>query len=513
MEDQSMMNYGGKLQRAPTLRDATSICFEHWQLFLLVFCPILLGAVLSALMTPRTYEAETEILVKRERADPVVSPAASDSAASLPPAVTEEDLNSEVELLRSRDLLEKVVTTCALNQPRGTPCWERFVDGIESASPDQRTEQFGIPLAVRALHKKLKVDSIRKTNLIRVTYTSPDPKLAAFVLMRLTDLYLEKHLEVERPPGTFQFFQQQADQYWEALEAAEQRLADFDRAQNTVSAQTEMAGAQQKLAEFQANLRQTRSAIAATTERIQTLTTQLASMPERLTTQVRTSPLLLQQMKSNLLTLQMKRTELADKYAPSQRAVRELGSEIADTEAAIAQEENSPLHEDTTDRNPTYQWLSEDLAKSTTERVSLQALAAALKQQVNAYRADLLALDQKDREQQDLIRSVKSEEANYLLYLNKREEARISDALDQKRIVNASIVETATVPALPSGLGPVLMVFMGLFLASFAGIGAAFARQYASASFRNPEEVELFLGVPLLASFPSDELLQNGSGH
>ena len=512
MEDQSMMLYAGRLQRAPTLRDAASICFEHWRLSLLIFCPILLGALLSALMTPRTYEAETKILVKRERVDPVVSPA-SDSAANLPSVVTEEDLNSEVELLRSRDLLEKVVTTCGLDRRRDSSLLGRLILELRSASADQRAKQFAVPFAVRALQRNLKVDSIRKTNLIRVTYASPDPKLAASVLKTLTDLYLVKHLEVERPPGTFLFFQQQADQYWEALQAAEERLAEFNRAQNTVSAQAEMAGAEQKLAEFQGSLRQTRSAIAGTTERIQILTTQLASTPDRLTTQVRTSPLLLQQMKSNLLALQLKRTELADKYALSHRVVREVDSQIAETEAAIAQEEISPLHEDTTDRNLTYQWLSEDLVKSTTELASLRAEAVALEQQVDAYRADLLTLDKKDREQQDLIRTVKSEEANYLLYLNKREEARISDALDQKRIVNASIVEKATVPALPSGLGPVLIFFLGLFMASFSGVGAAFAKQYISSSFRNPEEVELILGVPLLASFPRDELPQNGAGH
>jgi len=511
MEDQSMTLYGERLQRAPTLRDATSICFEHWRLFLLVFCPILLGAALSALMTPSTYEAETKILVKRERMDPVVSP--ENQAATSPPVVTEEDLNSEVELLKSRDLLEKVVTTCELDQRRDKSLWDNLLRPVQPTWSQQRTREFAVARAVRLLRTKLKVDSIRKTNLIRITYTSSDPKLAASVLKALTDSYLVKHLDVQRPHGTFAFFQQEANQYWEALKAAEKQLSDFNRAQNTVSAGAEMAAAQLKLADFQANLRQTRSAIAATTERIRTLNTQVASTPKRLTTQVRTNTTLLQQLKSNLLALQLKRVELAGKYAPSQRSVRELESQIAETEAAIAQEESSPLHEDATDSNPTYQWLSEDLAKSTTELASLRAQATALEQQIGAYRADLLTLDRKGLEQQDLLRNVKSQEANYLLYVNKREEARISDALDRNGIVNASIVEKATVPALPSGLGPVLTLFMGFFMAGFAGIGAAFTKQYIGSSFRKPEEVELILGVPLLASFPRDEPPRDVADH
>ena len=230
----------------------------------------------------------------------------------------------------------------------------------------------------------------------------------------------------------------------------------------------------------------------------------MASASNRLTTQVRTNSLLLEQLKSSLLALELKRMELAGKYAASYRPLREVESQIAETKAAIAQEEDSPLHEDTTDRNPTYQWMADELAKARTELASLEAQGAALEEQVGTYRSDLLALDKKDLEQQDLIRNAKSEEANYLLYVNKREEARISDALDQKHIVNASIVEAATVPALPIGLGPALTLFMGLIVASFAGLGAAFTKQYVSSTFSNPDEVELLLGVPLLASFPKD---------
>jgi uncharacterized protein involved in exopolysaccharide biosynthesis len=503
MENENIEIYGGRLQRTFTPRDAAGVCFQHWHLILLVFCPIFVGAILSALISPKIYQAETEILVRRERSDPVVSPG-SDAASNLATTVTEEDLNSEVELLKNRELLNKVVIACGLDRRPQDSVMENLLLGSgKNASPDQRQEYL-VPLAVRALQKKLKVDTIRKTNLIRVTYESPDPKLAATVLKTLTDLYLQKHLEVQRPPGTFAFFQQQTARYWEALRGAEERLVEFNRSQNTVSAENEKMGAEQKLAEFQGNLRQARAAIAATNERIQAVTTQMASTPDRLTTQVHTSSRLLEQMKSSLLTLELKRAELAGKYGASYRPLREVESQIAETKEAIAQEENSPVHEDTTDRNPTYQWMSEDLEKSRADLVTFRAQAAALEKQVGAYRSDLLELDKKELEQQDLIRDAKSQESNYLLNLNKREEARISDALDQKRIVNASIVEAATVPALPAGLGAALTLFIGFIVASFAGVGSAFAKQYVSSSFRSPDEVELLLGVPLLASFPKD---------
>jgi len=48
------------------------------------------------------------------------------------------------------------------------------------------------------------------------------------------------------------------------------------------------------------------------------------------------------------------------------------------------------------------------------------------------------------------FRSAKLAEDNCLLYSRKQEEAQIQDALDQRRIVNVSIAEQPTVPALPS---------------------------------------------------------------
>ena len=52
-----------------------------------------------------------------------------------------------------------------------------------------------------ALENKLQIEPLKKTDLIQVTYDSPDPQLAARVLRTLGNLYLEKTVEVHRPPG------------------------------------------------------------------------------------------------------------------------------------------------------------------------------------------------------------------------------------------------------------------------------------------------------------------------
>jgi uncharacterized protein involved in exopolysaccharide biosynthesis len=183
--------------------------------------------------------------------------------------------------------------------------------------------------------------------------------------------------------------------------------------------------------------------------------------------------------------------------------LRDLESQIAQAREAITKEENLPLHDDTTNSNPTYQWMSDELAKSKTDLASLKRQAAETEQQIIAYRSELLVLDGKDLEQQDLVRAAKIQETNYLLYQNKREEARISDALDQKHIVNVAVAEAATIPALPSGLSRAAMLLVGFGLATWFSVGTAFITDhFVSDSLRTSDDVRCLLELPVLASFP-----------
>ena len=89
------------------------------------------------------------------------------------------------------------------------------------------SEEAQIAKAVRQLSTKLKIEPLRKTNVISVKYEASDPELAAHVLNVLASLYVEKHLEVHRPSGEFKFFDQQTEQYRNGLTAAEERLNEF----------------------------------------------------------------------------------------------------------------------------------------------------------------------------------------------------------------------------------------------------------------------------------------------
>lgn len=472
-----------------TVRDFAAMAFRRSRTLMWCFFGVLLGSLVAAVVWP-TYRAQTEILVRRQRVDPVVTPE-QNSQMVVNATVTEEEINSEVELITGEDVLRKVVLQCGLDQPHS---WLGRMFG--SHDPEHR-----IGKAVSNLRSSLGVDSLPKTNVIRITYSSSNPKMAAQVLSVLDDVYLQKHEEVQRTPGQFQFFDQQVQRAKAELDSAEERLKAFPQEAGTANPSLGRDITLQKVNDFNASLGQIEAAMAESKKKIDAMEQLSKTTPTRLTTQMRQqddAPVL-QQMKSTLLGLELKRSDLASKYQPDYPPLQELDREIANTRAAIAGEK--PLNDVTTDQNPASAWINSELVKTKAELRGYEAKAAETQVLVRQTLASAEKLDKQGVEQGDLVRTAKAAEDNYLLYLHKREEARITDALDAQRILNVAIAEKPSVPSLPRE-SLLMYGLIGVFLAATVSAGAVFTLEYFDPSFHTPAEVEAFLNRPVLAAVP-----------
>jgi uncharacterized protein involved in exopolysaccharide biosynthesis len=480
----------GKAAFGFSLRDVLTILFRHKRVVVLSFLGILTGAVLAAVFHAPEYRASTKFLIERERLDPVISPGQS-TPAEARSEVTEEELNSEVELIESADVLRQVVVSCGLHQKKS------FLTSLFGAG-DESTR---IAKAANRLQSELKIEVVRKSNVISVSYVANDPELAARVLSVLGDAYLKKNVAVHRPPGQFEFFDQETEAYRKNLADAETKLKTFSTEDGGVAPQIARDITLQKLSEFRASLQQTRAEIAGTEERIRALEKQAGTTPQRLTTQASQTDdaQVLQGLKNTLMTLELKRTELLTKYQPTYALVQEVDKEIADARASIANEESRPIRAETTDRNPTYSWINEELAKAKADYSGLQARAAATQAIVVNYEKKAEELDQKGIVQQGLLRTMKTDEENYLMYQRKREEARMTNALDQTRILNVAIAEQPIAPTLPSN-SPWAALVVGGLLAVMVSLGTAFILDFMDTSFRTPAEVLTELNVPVLGA-------------
>lgn len=495
MDGKAITVYRPPTRSPNTPREVFGILFRHRRMVATVFLGTFGGIALATLLFGIKYRAHTQILVKRERPDAVVS---ADSNTGVPPQDDQaraREINTEVELLNSNDLLEQVVKASHLDES-ANHFWSQWLHPLRSK--DESTAK-----AVQALQGKLTVAPIPDSNIIDVSYTSRNPEQAAEVLRNLDKLYVAKHVAVNRPPGVTDFFDQQTRQYQNQLAQAEARLASFDLQQNAADPGLEKEILLRKANEFDGVLKQAQADITETTKRIRALQGELASTPDRLPTQQTTSDnaQLMANLKSSLQDLESKRTDLLEKYQPDYRPVKEIEKQIDQVKAAISTAQQNPLHQVTTDQNPTHEMLDSELAKNKAELAALHAQVAATAPIVSSYSKEALLIDQKGIQRQDLIRDVSTAEQNYLLYMKKGEEARVSDALDTRKILNVAVSEAATAPSLPVN-SPLLLILAGGVLAILLSSGAAFTADYFDQSFRTPDEIIRYLDMPVLAAFP-----------
>lgn len=482
----------GKNDGPPSVRDFAMIFFRHGRLLKISFLLVFAAGMAYWIVAP-SYEAQMKILVRRGRIDPAVTATQTVSPLLEQDLISEEELNSQAELLQDDDLLRKVVLETGLAEK---PSWLARLTG------EDREEQ--IAHAVKHLAAKLTIVPVRKSQLVSVSYKSSNAHLSAAVLQSLANVYLAKQAEVRRPNGQQAFFEEQTHQARTTLDQAQIDLLQFSEDRNVASAPLERDLTLQRLSEAEAADLGLRAEIAESAGRVRSLEGKLHELPQTRVVQTRNTDnqQLQEKLKSKLLDLELKRTELLTRFQPSYRLVTEVDEQIAEAQAAIKAEEARPLRDETTQEDPDHEWANTERIKSLVEMQALEKREAVAQAQVRKYRevAERLAHDVVT--QSDLESRLKAAQDKYLLYVNKREEARIGDALDQTGILNVTLAEQPHVPALPAT--PLWLATCLSFAAACAfSTGAVFTVDYIDPSIRTPEELGKLLEAPVLAALPS----------
>ena len=478
--------------RAPGVHDLLAAVSRQRRIAMVAFAMIFGGTILFGLILSSRYEARMDILVEQaqlRRADPVMTGEANAQPIVNQQSARDETLNSEIAILTSQDVLRQVVAMCGLDNQVS------YMDRIfRWHTRDERRAK-----AIDRLAGNLRVEVIKMSDVISVSYRSNDPQLAAKVLQTLGDVYLKQHALAHHPPGELEFFKKETEQARANLEHAEQKLVEFTQHGGVASGEIQLAGTLRRLNDAQALQGEMRTSIAGTIRRIKALEEQAKQIPSRQTTQLKSldNGILLQQLKSSLLSLRLKRTELLTKYQPTFPLVVEVERQIAQAQDALTDAEQSQIQEKTTDRDPNHEQVREDLTRSRSELAGLEARSASLARESAADQSEAQWLHQQGVVQANLMRNAKAAEDGYLLLLHKQEEERISDQLDKRRIFNVSIVQAASVPALPVHSAPryaVYSVFLGLVCAFLAAVCA----DRLDPSLHTQDDAELIMGAPVL---------------
>ena len=478
-----------------SIRDGAGALFRRKGLILLTFLTVLVGTVIVTLILPNKYESRMKILVRNQRVDVAITPEATNSGVMTNNEVSETQINSEIELLTSKDLLIEVVKQCNLALPQSG--WI-----FRNTAPEAvRVEQ-----AVNRLAKDLSITPVRKANIISISYAADSPQLAATVLKKLGDLYLEKHLLLHHPAGATDFFKDQADEYESKLKQAEQKFAEFQKSNNLVVLNEQKQLTLVKTAEAKAKLLESETAVNEAANRITRVEQQLVNLPKRVVTQSRELPnqYSAERLNTMIVELQNKRTQLLTKFRPEDRLVREVDEQIKTTRQALAKADQKTSIEQATDLNPLRQSLETELSRARIDQSTAMARRATLGGQLQQYESALGKLEADTTTHNDLQRELKEAEDNYHLYAKKREESRIADELDRQKITNVSIAEAPTAAQLPSSPNRPLNLLLGVILAAFLSLGCVFSAELLNGTVNSARQLEALTGAPVLATVPEN---------
>jgi uncharacterized protein involved in exopolysaccharide biosynthesis len=423
---------------------------------LIVFAGTFLVTVALVFLLPTKYESQMKLLVGDERPDLVISPK-DDKTIPLPEELAEIRVNSEIELLTSRDVLRQVVIKSHLSQEPGT------VAASGGPSP------ISLDRAVHSLERHLEISPVKKSEIITVAYRAKSPEVANAVLKNLAETYLGKHLNAHTNPGSFKFFSDQADMYAERLAHSEEQLRGFRQQHASLIQPDEKDALTQRMMEAQAALESADAEEAEYRDRVHEARHILPRLKSRVTEQVRTSPqtALMAQLDAMLTELQNHRTEMVTKFRPNDRLVVELDTEIENTKAALDKATADASVERVTDLNQVRIQTEKGLRESQVALAGVKARRKRLAMLANDYRKRMFSLAGAATENDRLIRQVKEDEDSYLLYSKKREEARISESLDQQRITNVSLIQAPTLPVEPASPQIPLDLAVGFLFSGF----------------------------------------------
>lgn len=514
MAPASARGYEGERGRY-SLRDLLTIVFKRRTLILLIAASVVTIAMVMSVSAPKIYEVTATLLVNEARAEMPIAAAASQPV--IINQVSEQDLNSEIEVLKSRQLIEDVLHKLGIDEstePEGRK--KRSIPGSIRGLLGSNSLTYFDSLVLR-LQNSIKISPVRRSNVIKISYESEDPQWATRVVGNLTERYLEQRAERYQSPQAVVFFEQQMREAKQRLVESENELKKYvgdtsitmvENASNSDSLAAQKAVVMQRLAGLESSLDAAEVELESQRRRVASLQEMLRREPERLeSSDRRNQDAASEEIERALAALKLERDALLQDFRPDSRHVRDIDTQIKMAEDRLQQLRGSSRVAGT-ESNPLYMQLKADLLRTEAAIEGSRAKVSSLRTQVAKSRRELDELNAKTFDLDSLQRDARAAENDYLLYRKKHEEARISAAMDQEKFINVTIAQPAQVPLKSKPRGLKSRLLMALFVGFLGGVGTAFALEILlDRSFTTGQDIERQLGIPHIASIPEGEMI------
>jgi uncharacterized protein involved in exopolysaccharide biosynthesis len=499
-------------QSSPRSLDATlQTLFRYKWAMVCFFLTVAAAGTALFFLTPPTYRSQAELLMRLGRENVTVDPTATAGQAPVVavPQSRENEINSAIEVLRSRTLAEKVVTALGPRVILGRAAPPE--DGAKDTSlalptppgADPDTSQREYYRAISRISKSLDVEAVRKSDVIAIRYSGSSPKLCQMVVSRVIDFYLDSHASLNRTPGAHQFIKEQTSRLFEQLARTETELRDLKNKTGVSFPEGERQLRVTRIGRIEDELLQVSASVTATETEIRLLRERLAGLPKtQVTAQVKNAPNNpSDMMRGQLYALQLKEREMLARYPEQHPEMRMLREQIEAAKAALGKQGDSP-DQITTGPNRTYEEAQLALIRQEPVLGALKTRADTLRAQLQQERAKLQIFNEDSLRIRKLEREYDLQEAEYRKYAENLEQAQIDHALQAQRITNVGVIQPATYDPNPVGFRRLLILALCLAFAVVGSWALPFLLDRRDRSLKRPEDLEQRLGLAALASIP-----------
>ncbi len=436
----------------------------RWRLIVLVWLGVVAAVLAVTLLLPPRYESSATLVVEMNAADPVrgqdmLRPAGALSAY----------MATQVDVIRSEAVARRALQSLGLDRSQD------WIDDWRTATDGRGDLQAW--LAARLL-RKLAVVPSRDSNVVTVSYTSPDAAFSAAVANAFVQAYVDTTLQMRAAPARqFNvFFEERAHSLRQTLDQAKARLSAYEQKNGLIVSEAQEPDVEStRLAELTSQLvaLQDEATDAANRQR------QAAQGANRMR-EVRNDPEVM---------------ELTAQLAREQASLSKLLTEFGERHPAVVQAQRSIA--DLRAR------LSGSMQRAaTTLGVPVRANEARLAEVRKAIeRQRTLVLQRRSQRNAAaaLLRDVENAQRAYDAVLQRASETALQAASTTQP--NVSVVKSATAPALPLPLLR-LNLIVALLLGPLIGMAAALAREARDRRLRTVQDITQRLQQVLLLRLP-----------
>ena len=474
--------------RRPALspRDVLFVLFRHKRLALLAGLTVFTAALVAAVLLPPEFRSEAKLYVKFGRESAAVDPAASIGKTVTPIQDRDSELNSELQVLLSRELAEAVARRV------GT---DRLLDDV----PDG--DALAVATAADDLLDDVTAEVPSDTLNLLISYAASDPALARDVVAAYVDEYLVLRQRLFRNPGSEDFFAAQHERAVRELAHIRGDLRDLKDREGVADLTTQRTNLLGRIGDLERQADAARAARAAAVATADQLAGRLASMPENVVSSRTTgSPnSSIEQLRGRLSELRIEERDVASRYVDDSPTVRSLRRQIEEAEDLLAKAEAAQGQE-TVSANPVRENMAVRLEAERSAVAAQEAKLARLEADLTDVRGGLARLIDLQVEVDELERRGAVAAKNAELYQQTYEEARIAAELEAGEISNIRTLSPANLPVEPTGPNRKLLALAGLLLGLIAAGGTAFAAEALDHTVKRPEDTgELAATAPCVS--------------